>query len=80
MKKQYLIIEHRNSNAFNSMKNQVVALRGQLSNLSRRYSELETLYCSEIAYNNALCDILRDHNIPFREVFSSEYRAKIRGF
>lgn len=75
MKKSYVIVEHRNSVAFLRLKDQVTELKAALDALQRRYRDLEVSYGNEVYYNNALCDLLREHNIPFRQVFSHQYRA-----
>lgn len=74
MKKSYVIVEHRNSVAFNRLKEQVQDLQTKLTMLRQKYRDLERVYGNEVFYNNALCDLLREHDIPFREVFSYEYR------
>lgn len=74
MIKSYVIVEHRNSAAFIRMKEQVSDLQSKLASLQKRYSDLEMRYGNEIYYNAALCDLLRDNHIPFKQVFSHEYR------
>lgn len=74
MKKQYVIVEHRNSAAFNRLMARCIALQDELDKLKRNYRDLEMRYGNEVFYNSALVDLLRLHDIPFRQVFSSEYR------
>lgn len=74
MKKQFLIVEHRNSAAFLRLKDQVAQLLRANAKLHKRIMELEMMYGNEVYYNAALCDLLRAHGIAFRQVFSAEYR------
>lgn len=74
MKKQYVIVEHRNSDAYNRQKAEIAQLRTELEKLHRAYRDLEVKYGNEVYYNNALCDILRNTGIPFHQVFSQSYR------
>lgn len=74
MKKQYLIIEHRNSASFNSQRQQIALLKKQLEQSISQYKELERKYCNEVYYNNCLCDLLRENHIKYREVFDFNYR------
>ena len=76
MKPIFLIVEHRNSKAFESLKAQNDALTLQVSQLHRALREVELKYGAEVKYNNALCDILRAHGIPFRHVFEHDYRYR----
>lgn len=75
MKKQYVIVEHRNSAAFIRLKEQVIEYKAALEALNKRYKDLEMQYGNEVYFNNALCDLLRNNGIPYRQIFSHEYRA-----
>lgn len=74
MKKSYVIVEHRNSVAFNNLKSKVNYLTSENDKLKSRLRETEHLLGDEIYYNSALVDILKARGISFREVFSHEYR------
>lgn len=76
MKKHYVIVEHRQSDAFLRQKQRIAELQKQLDELKLRYYQLEALYGSEIQYNNALCDLCRSHSIPFRPVFEHSTRQR----
>lgn len=74
MKKQYVIVEHRNSAAFTSQRNQIALLQKQLAQALQQYKHLERKYQDEIYFNNCLCDLLRENQIKYREVFEYKYR------
>lgn len=76
MNKQYLIIEHRSPAHEQRMADEIKALRSRNAELLSRIAHVETLYGAEVQYNNALCDLLRLHSIPFRHVFEHAVRFK----
>lgn len=78
MKKHYLIIEHRSPAHDQRMADEIKALRSRNAELLTRVARLETLYGAEVQYNNALCDLLRLHSIPFRHVFEHAVRFKTK--
>lgn len=77
MKKQYLIVEHRQSAAFLMQKQKIHDLSEEINRLQRRIYELESLYGCEVAYNAALCDLCRNNGISFRSVFDHTNRSRL---
>ena len=74
MKKQYVIVEHRNSQAFNNLKKRVNELELNNEHLKFRLNECEHKYGNEVMLNGELIDLLKQHNIPFRSALSHSYR------
>lgn len=74
MKKQYIIIEHRNSAAFQAQRNLIANLQRQLADLQSKYKALDRKYCDEIYFNTCLCDLLRENHIKYRDIFEYKYR------
>lgn len=69
-----LVLEHHNSAAFDILRSKYKGLTEENKALVRHIAELEMKYGAEVRYNNALCDLLRDHGIPFANVFSHDQR------
>lgn len=76
MKKYYFILEHRSPAYELRLRDEVLSLQQKLDCLRRDFRRLETMYGAEVQYNNALCDLLRQNEIPFRSVFEHDVRYK----
>lgn len=76
MKKHYFILEHRNPAYVLRLRDQLNTLQQKLDGLRRDYRFLEIKYGAEVQYNAALCDLLRENDIPFRSVFEHDVRYK----
>lgn len=71
-----LVLEHHNPAAFDILRSKCKALEEENRALHTLLAEVEQKYGAEVQYNAALCDLLRVHGIPFRAVFSHEYRYR----
>lgn len=74
MKKQYIILEHRSPAYELRLRDEIKTLRHSLEGLRRDLRFLEIKYGAEVQYNNSLCDLLRQNDIPFRSVFEHDVR------
>ena len=75
MKKQYIILEHRQSSLTNRLLRENADLRSSLALARTRYLELERKYCYEVYFNSELIDILNAHSISFRKYLDSKNRG-----
>jgi len=75
-KSNYHIVELRNYRLVDLLREQIKALQAQLATLHNQYQLLTLKYGAEVQYNNALCDLLRQHGIPFRSIFDHDVRYR----
>lgn len=71
-----LVLEHHNSAAFDILRSKFKGCQDKLTALERSYRLLEQRYGAEVQYNAALIDLLRSHNIPFRDILSHDVRYR----
>lgn len=71
-----LIVELHNPALFDNLRSQLKASNQVIVGLKAQIAELEMKYGAEIQYNAALCDLLREHEIAFREVFEHSKRKR----
>jgi len=69
-----LVLEHHNPKLYDNLRSQLEERNNYIALLERKIADLEIRYGAEIHYNAALCDLLRDHAIPYRDVFSHDER------
>lgn len=75
MKKQYLIVEHRNSLVTQKQREQIIELNTKIEKLSKQYKDLEAKYGLEVFYNNALCDLCKLNGISYKPIFDHKKRC-----
>lgn len=75
MKKQYIIVEHRQSALTARLQRENADLRSALRLSELRYKDVETKYCNEVFFNSELIDILNLHDISFRKCLSNKNRG-----
>ena len=77
-KKQYLIVEHRNSAAYENLRREVDRLRAELIQLTKRFHDLEARFGQEVMINGELVDLLKMNGIRFRETLAYNLRRRMR--
>ena len=75
-KSNYHIVELRNYRLVDVLREQNKALESQLTSLRNQYQRMTMMYGAEVQYNNALCDLLREHGIPYRSIFEHDVRYR----
>lgn len=73
-KKHYHIVEIRNFRLVDELRSKLAMEQARSDLLQRQLDSLVLKYGSEVQYNNALCDLLRSHGIPFKSVFEHSVR------
>lgn len=76
MKKHWIVVEHRQPEQVKALRREIENLRFQVRDLKTAYQNLENKYGYEVYLNGELVDLLREHQIPFRQLLSHEERAK----
>lgn len=69
-----LIVEHHSPALYDNLRSQLKACSSRIAGLEAQIAQLQMRYGAEIQYNAALCDLLREHGISYREVFSHASR------
>jgi len=71
-----LVLEHHSPKLYDNLRSELEDCYKKIAVLERNINSLETQYGAEVSYNAALCDLLKAHGIPFRQVFSHRVRYK----
>lgn len=76
MKKQYVIVEHRNWRQYDKLREQLKATEAKLAAKEEELRQVTFKYGVEVFLNNELCDLCREHDVPFRPAVEAAYRRK----
>lgn len=66
MKRQYIIVEHRQPGQIQALKAEIAQLKAELKKQKQINSDIVTKYGYEVYLNGELIDLLRASQIPFR--------------
>ena len=66
MKRQYVIVEHRQPGQVQALKAEISQLKAELKKQKKIYNDIVMKYGYEVYLNGELVDLLRASQIPFR--------------